>query len=206
MEEPKATVAGPDAPKKRKGRPPGSKRSASDRELIERLAARLDELEAEKANFATPIELRKIELAEDIVEAIPPGTLIKIGENADKSPIYRKKPWRREDFTKREELVSFYAPWAAPVTIQGVTWHIEAGENHGVPTSFRDVYKRQMAIQHVDYASLLPAPSPDAVYRINEMARKAPGTRVFSGLHHLGVGLDVHTNTNEDSAPEPVKS
>ena len=197
MEEPKATVAGPDAPK-RKGRPPGKKREATDRELIQKLAARIDELESEKSNFATPLELKKIELAPEVVENIPPGTLIKIGENADKSPIYRKKPWRRSDFDK-EEKVTFYAPWDAPVTINGVSMQIVAGENVNVPVSFRDVYRRQMGIQHADYASLLPAPSPDQVYRINEAARKAPGTRVFSGLHHIGVGLDVHIATPDEA-------
>ena len=90
------------------------------------------------------------------------GTLIKIGENSDKSPIYRKKPWRMSDFAN-EERVSFYAPWEAPVTIQGVTLQIKAGDNENIPVSFRNVYRERMKIQHADYASLLPAPSPNAV-------------------------------------------
>ena len=198
MQEPKATVAGPDAPqKKRVGRPPGSKRITSDRDLIERLSKRIDELEAERHD---PIEIRKIEVASTPEAAkIPPGTLIKVGESQDGTPIYRKKPWTKADFDS-EDRITFFAPWACPVTINGVTWDITAGENT-VPRGFRDAYRERMAIQHADYSSMYPAPSPDTVHRMNEQARKT-GQRVFSGLYHLGTGLDVHTPEPEEAAPE----
>lgn len=197
MQEPKATVAGPDAPqKKRVGRPPGSKRTTTDRDLIERLAKRIDELEAERND---PIELRKLEVvASPETAKIPPGTLIKVGETTDGTPIYRKKPWTKSDFDP-EDRVTFFAPWACPVTINGVTWDITVGENTA-PAGIKNAYRERMAIQHADYASLYPTPSPDTVYRMNELARKS-GQRVFSGLHHIGVGLDVHTPEPEDEAP-----
>lgn len=201
MDEPKATVAGPDAPqKKRIGRPPGSKRITTDRELIEKLAKRIDELEAERVKAETPLEIRKIEVAATPEAAkIPPGTLIKVGEASDGTPIYRKKPWTKNDFDTQERI-TFFAPWASPVTINGVTWDITVGENT-VPRAFRDVYRERMAIQHADYASMYPSPSPDTVHRMNESARKT-GQRVYSGLYHLGVGLDVHTPEPEEAAPE----
>ena len=201
MQEPKATVAGPDAPqKKRVGRPPGSKRTTTDRDLIEKLAKRIDELEAERASSpGTPIELAKLEVVDSPETAkIPPGTLIKVGETTDGTPIYRKKPWTKGDFDKSDR-VTFFAPWACPVTINGVTWDITVGENT-VPSGFKDAYRERMAIQHADYSAMFPSPSPDTIHRMNEQARKT-GQRVFSGLYHLGTGLYVHTPEAEDEAP-----
>ena len=198
MDEQKATDAGPEAPTKRRGRPPG--RSVTDRELIERLARQNDALAARLK------EVEEQQAVPDVPETpkeILPGSLIIVGKDQSTGqPIYRKKPWTRRDVETKYPKVTFTPNWSVPITFQNVSYQLEAGKETEVPSIIRDIYVDRMKIQHMDYASLFPAPSPDTVYRINEAARKAPGTRVFSGLHHIGVGLNVHTPDEVEAAGE----
>ena len=204
MDEQKATDAGPEAPTKRKGRPPGGKRKATDRELIEQLAARIDSLQGdlEKAK-ATAIDPATVTLPPE-VEQVKPGTILSAGKDQRGDPIYFKKTWTRGDMERMYEKRTFTPQWTVPVTVQRVTYQLVAGQEITVPSIIKDVYESRMRIQHMDYAAAYPAPDPNQVYQINEAARRQPGTRVFSPLHFLNTGINVHTETPEE-APEPTK-
>ena len=133
MEEQKATDAGPEAPAKRRGRPPGSKRKATDRELIEQLAARIDALQ--KAEIDR-IDTSKIGLAPQIADA-PPGTILVAGKDSRTGdPYLFKKTWTHGDMTRIYPEVTFTPQYTVPVTVQRVTVQMVAGMEWTGPKVF----------------------------------------------------------------------
>lgn len=190
MQEPQATVAGPGAPAKRKGRPPGSKRKSTDRELIEQLAREVDLLRRERDSDR--IDQSKATLPPEVAK-VPPGTILAAGKDPLGQPVLFKRRWSKAELDEAIPKVTFTPNYSAPVTVFGHTVEFIGGQEITVWRSHKDVYERSMRVQHPDMAALYRAPNPTQVYEQNEAARRQPGVRVFSGLHHLGVGLNVQT-------------
>jgi len=161
---------------------------------------RIDQLQGdlEKARTLEPTEVKLPPGS----EGVPPGTILQAGKNERGDPIIYKKRWARGDMERMYPRVTFTPQWSVPVTVNGITYSLESGVETTVPSIIKDVYESRMRIQHMDYAAAYPAPNPNKVYEINEAARRQPGTRVFSPLHFLNTGINVHT---DEPATEPGK-
>ena len=205
MSEPTATDSGPEAPKPRRGRPPKSTRKATDRDLIEGLAATVAELKKELAARNTQADIPSIEIADiKLPENKRPkaGTIIVVGHNPDGTEITRKVPFNRSDIESASPPVTFIPRRSVPMMVQRVRYDFVAEREITVPASVKEEYDRRMAAQVPDVASRYPSMTPQQVYEMNERAKR--GLPAWSPMTYYGVGLDVTLPEGEVPA-EPVK-
>ncbi len=206
MSEPTATESGPEATKPRRGRPPKSERKATDRDLIEGLAATVAQLKKDLAARNVQADIPSIEIA-DIKLAPGPqrpkaGTIIEVGKNPDGTSVTRKVPFTRADLDAASPPVTFTPRRSAPMIVQRVRYDFVADKEITVPSDVREEYERRMKAQFPDVASRYPSMTPQQDYEMKERAKR--GLPAWSPLAYFGTGLDV--TMSEGEAPvEPVK-
>ncbi len=205
-EQPTATESGPEATKPRRGRPPKSTRKATDRDLIEGLAATVAELKKELAARNTQADIPSIELADiKLPESNRPkaGTIIVVGHNPDGTEITRKVPFNRSDLEQASPPVTFIPRRSVPMMVQRIRYDFVADREITVPAAVKEEYDRRMAAQFPDVASRYPSMTPQQDYEMKERAKR--GLPAWSPMAYHGTGLDVTLPEGEAPAPPVVQ-